>query len=64
MVLCKIPKKFLPKFLTGLQQDKKLVPPLAGVFSMTGHSLPICRSRVQLTVTRTHDLPADGGRVG
>ena len=24
------------EFLTGLQQDKKLAPPLAGVFSMTG----------------------------
>ena len=36
----KIPKNFLQKFLTGLQQDKKLAPLLAGVFSMTGHSYP------------------------
>ena len=34
----KIPKNFLPTFPTGVQQDKKLAPPLADVFSMTGHS--------------------------
>ena len=48
----KIPKNLLQKFYAGLQQVKKLAPSLAGVFSMTG---PICSSRVNLTVTRSHD---------
>ena len=51
----KIPKNFLQKFYAGLQQVKKLASSLAGVFSTTGHSLPICSSRVNLTLTRTHD---------
>ena len=34
----KIPKNILPTFPTGLQQDKKLAPPFADVFSMTRYS--------------------------
>ena len=35
-----IPKNILRKLFTGLQQDKKLSPPLAVVFSMTGQHCP------------------------